>query len=458
MLFNFWGIVSVDSTPEGIVFASEESRIVLDQGNNLLLTPPVDDFVKFAIAGQRVVRWFSKEGTGIHHPQGEWVSRHDVLGCHQSYLLFNEEEDGQDLYVARRWNGEAMFTMPYYYAECHFAPAAMALGKDRCWTVYDLTGMKLLEMVGVDRSERRWLPRFSDRLFFFRTTEEPVYQVYDVEQRKFRDDVTVVDGLVGVFALPGGGTLLVDAEGVKLLGDADQGGGGLQMLHRFDTPMDVDGNDLMAWHDGTRVYMAFTGWLQPQVLLALALREMGDTAGPSPLQAEELRWDSTWEITNQCGVVDGRNFLTLQRKHLLAESALLVWRPDEPLTQALLEPVLSPVVRVAQAPSPKKGKHGYRIEVQDTSANRAVRSAAFELGRLLGESCSGPYNQASEIPDRKFDGQFHVSIACANEPDELERGYLTAYIKFFREWGGLSAADGRSPLANPVITWNIGAS
>jgi hypothetical protein len=42
------------------------------------------------------------------------------------------------------------------------------------------------------------------------------------------------------------------------------------------------------------------------------------------VQAEELRWDTPWEITNRCGLVEGLNYITLQRKDLLGESALLV--------------------------------------------------------------------------------------------------------------------------------------
>lgn len=457
MLFNFWGIAAVDTTPAGIVFASKESRVVLAQGNSHpLLTPPVDEYLKFSIGGNRVVGNFRTEEdrNRISHDEGEWTSMQSFLGGQLSYLLFNEEQlDAADLYVARRWNGELIFQMPYYYAKRYLAPVAIALGDDNRWTVYDLAGTKLEEIVGVDRSERRWQPRFTDGLFFFRTTEEPIYQVYDVEQRAFTGTINVVDGLVGVLALPCGNTLLVDAEGVKLLGSSSAGSA-LQTLHRFDMPLDADGNNFLGWHDTTRAYMAFTGWLQPQVLLAIPLSSVGQ-AGPA--QAEELRWDTPWEITKQCGLVDGLNYLTLQRKDLLAESALLMWRPDEPLTHALLEPHLSPVVRVTQPPSPKKGKHGYRIEIEDASStNRAVRSAAFELGRLLGESCSCPYNNAQAIPDRKFDGQFHIDITCAAEPDELERGYLTDYVQYFRYWGGLSPAGSRTALADPVITWNIG--
>lgn len=460
MLFNFWGIAAVDTTPAGLVFVSQESRIVLAEGNNHpLLTPPVDEYLEFSIGGNRVVGSYRKEGerNRITHAQGEWVSMHSFLGGQLSYALFDEaQEDGQDWYVARRWNGEPIFQMPYYYAERYLAPAAIALGNQQQWAVYDLAGTKLQEITGVDRSERRWRPRFTDGLFFFLTTEEPIYQVYDVDQRTFTGTVTVVDGLVGVLALPGGGTLLVDAEGVKLLGNAGSADNALQTLHRFDPPLDADGNNFLGWHDATRAYMAFTGWLQPQVLLAIPLSGAGH-AGPTPVQAEELRWDTPWEITHRCGLVDGHNYLTLQRKDLLAESALLVWRPDEPLTHALLEPHLSPMVRVTQPPSAKKGKHGYRIEIEDaSSANRAVRSAAFELGRLLGESCSGPYNTAQVIQDRQFDGQFYIDITCAVEPDELERGYLTDYIQYFRHWGGLSPAGSRSALADPVITWHIG--
>lgn len=461
MLFNFWGIAAVDTMPAGLVFVSQESRIALVEGNNTpLLTPRVDEYLKFTIAGNRVVGNFRKEGdrNRITHAEGEWVSMQSFLGGQLSYVFFNEEQlDGEDLYVARRWDGELIFQMPYYYAKRYLAPAAIALGDDKRWAVYDLAGTKLEEIAGVDRSERRWRPRFTDDLFFFRTTEEPTYQVYDVAQRAFTGSVTVVDGLVGVLALPGVGTLLVDAEGVKLLGSsASNSGSALQMLHRFDTPMDADGNDFLGWHDATRAYMAFTGWLQPQVLLAIPLGGVGQ-AGSSPAQAEELRWDTPWEITHRCGLVDGLNYLTLQRKDLLAESALLMWRPGEPLAHALFEPHLSPVVRVTQPPSPRKGKHGYLIEIEDASStNRAVRSAAFELGRLLSESCSGPYNNAQVIPDRQFDGQFHIDITCTAEPDELERGYLTDYIQYFRHWGGLSPAGSRAALADPVITWNIG--
>ncbi len=142
MLFNFWGIAAVDTTPAGLEFVSEESRVMLTEGNSTpLLKPPVDEYLKFSIGGNRVVGSFRKKGehNRITHAQGEWVSMHSFLGGQPSYAFFNEEQDnGQDLYVARRWDGELIFQMPYYYAERYLAPTAIALGTQQQWAVYDL--------------------------------------------------------------------------------------------------------------------------------------------------------------------------------------------------------------------------------------------------------------------------------------------------------------------------------
>lgn len=57
--------------------------------------------------------------------------------------------------------------------------------------------------------------------------------------------------------------------------------------------------------------------------------------------------------------------------------------------------------------------------------------------------------------DRKFDGVFQVEIACAGEPTVFERGFLPAYLGFYRGVGHLRLAGSRTRLSL-AVTWNGG--
>ena len=173
---------------------------------------------------------------------------------------------------------------------------------------------------------------------------------------------------------------------------------------------------------------------------------------------EELHWSSGWRFSHAPYQVDyhvgSRNYLPLQRQGLLADDAALCWTPDEPLTPALFDADLSPQREVSQTPSATKGKHGYRLRIRDSSVNRAVRTAAFELGRLLGECCSGAFNSDwPQISDRKFDGHFAIDICCDETPSDFERDYLPGMLRYFREDGGLSPAGSRASLQPLELRW-----
>ncbi len=324
------------------------------------------------------------------------------------------------------------------------------MGNQDLWTIYDLAGVKVKEVVCSGLSSRPGRACFTDNLFFFREGEEPRYQIYDVSKRDLVSSVTVVGGLLGTLALPCGSVLLIDTEGVRRLDQAGPMSAAPQTIHRFSTALDIDENDVTVWHDTKYAYIASSVDRNNQLLLAMSL------TNSDPVQ--ELRWSETWAITDQGGFVSGYNYLTLERKDLLADSAIMLWEPGEPLTEKLLHQEISPVVEVSQVASQAKGKHGYCITIQDSLTNRAVRSAVNELGYLLGTCCSGVYNRAEEILDRSFDGKFHIEITTPVGPNDFEREFLFEYIKYFRYFGGLSPAGSKASLADPIVTWSTSAS
>lgn len=142
----------------------------------------------------------------------------------------------------------------------------------------------------------------------------------------------------------------------------------------------------------------------------------------------------------------------------MGNGGLLVWKPGEALDSALLKEALSADRVVSEMPSQAKGKHGFHIKISDPSVNNAVRSAASEICRLIGESCSGAYNQAEAVIDRKFDGHFLVEITSTEQPNDFERDYLPQIVEYHRDQGGLSPAGSRLTLQPPEIVWHVTAS
>lgn len=445
MIFSFWGVVGVRSAGGDLFFESEESRISFSSGD-LKLVPPAEEYVKFAIGKKCVLGVYGLPGSRVVAERSEWVSEHPFGGGHLSYLFFTEKTE-QKSYVGRTWSGDVIFKIPYFSAEKYFAPAAIALGNQDSWIVFDLAGAKIKEIPCSGLSNRLGRAHFTEDLFFFRGGKEAEYQIYDVKNRDIVSSVTVVGAVVCMLALPSGAILLVDAEGVKRFEYYGSQGVKLETLHRFASPLDVEESDALTWCDTERAYVAINRDPDNHILVALPLVGSG--------QVEELLWAEAWAITNQCGFLDGQNYLSLKRKNLLADNAVMLWSPTQPLTAELLYVDLSPHIQVSQVPSAAKGKHGYGIKIEDTSTNRAVRSAAYELGRLLSESCSGAYNHAEKILDRKFDGQFHIEITSLAEPDKFEQDFLPGYIEFFRYFGGLSPAGSKASLAKPAITWKV---
>lgn len=440
--------MGVRALPDGLAFESKESRLSFINGE-LELIPAADQYVRFSAGENRVLKSYGKPPIQVVSGNTEWVTNGAFIGGSASYIFLQEERE-QKLYVARSWSGDELFQLPYFYGEQYFASQAIAIGNQDLWTIYDLAGFKAKEVTCSGLSSRPGRAYFTDTQFFFREGKEPRYQIYDVGRRDLVSSVSVVGGLFGTLALPCGSVLLIDAEGVKRLDQAGSINAALQTIHRFSTPLDIDENDVVVWHDTKYAYVASSVDRNNQLLLAISL------AGSDPVQ--ELRWSETWAITDQGGCISGYNYLTLERKDLLADNAVMLWKPGEPLTEKLLHQELSPVVEVSQVSSPTKGKHGYCIAIQDALPNRAVRSAVNELGCLLGVCCSGVYNRAEEILDRRFDGKFYIEITTPVGPNDFEREFLFEYIKYFRYYGGLSPAGSKASLADPIITWNTPAS
>lgn len=448
MIFNFLGVIAVQASREGLMFESEESRAQYSDGK-FELEPPAPDFLRLSLSGKRVLDSYQENEIRVLTSEGEWSVPHSFLGGNQSYVFLYEETD-QGRYVARNWSGDVLFQMPYFGAEGYFAPGLIALGDEQRWSVFDLTGATVKDIPCSGLSGRFGQARFTDRLFLFRTVSDPTYAIYDVEKREIVSSVSVADCALALLALPGGETWLVDVEGVKRFDHCSSPQTDLQTIHRFVNPLDATQNDVHIWHDTSRVYVASSLSRNSQLLLAIPL----DGNGP----VEELRWAGAWSITWRGGYLNGYNYLTLERSDLLADNGVMVWEPGQPLSEELVRVDMSPVVEVKEAPSAIKGKHGFHIRIEDTSNNRAVRSAAHEIGRLLGESCNGAYSRALQIQDRKFDGQFHIEITSTAQPTEFERSFLPHYLGFFRDSGGLSPAGSKASLADPIIIWNTPAS
>lgn len=443
MIVNILGVFGAEDVGGDLVFDSQEARIVV-LDNDFRLAPATKEYVKFHLGNVKVTSSYDDGTLSISGPDGEWTSKQVFLGGSLDYGFFSEKGD-QHSYVARTWDGKTIFQIPYFYAENFMGSSVIALGDKDKWSIFDLEGRCIQEVECSGLYGKIGRAHFTDQIFLFRTGEVAEYQVYDSKQLRITVSLCVVGAVFSLLCLPGGDFLLVDGEGIKRL-KYDGVTAQLETLHYFPLILTPSLADVVVWHDNSRAFVAINYDGSNQLLYAISLE--------GERHIEELEWSDTWSITKLGGFRLGWNYLSLRRKDLLSDNAVMLWRENQSLGLHLLAYDLSQTVTVDQVASTMKGKHGYGIAIEDSSSNRAVRTAALELGRLLSETCSGVYNESDEILDRRFDGNFYIEITTSESPDEFERTFLLEYIRYFRYFGGLSPAGSKATLAEPVLKWN----
>ncbi|MNZ70391.1 hypothetical protein D3C78_887280 [compost metagenome] len=438
MLINILGIPDVEVDGDAIVLRSMEARVSFD-GGAWRLVPPIERYQRYDFNGVKVYRFYNKGGSLVVAQDCSWSRKDDFVGGGVGYaLFFSKNEAGEYSYLACDWSGCELFSVPVEGSALYLSSNLLAVEGKGGWDVYDMQGQVIERVDGGSQA------LFCYSLFFFRCDRNERYRIFDPSQQRLTGTIDFAAPLLGVHQLPGGDIFAVDCRGISLL---KHQGGEVETKRVFDFEHELDHRYAKAsiWRDDRKVYVAINKDYDNQCLVAVDLYQFDNV--------EVLDWLNDWAVAGRCGFVAGMNYLALKRRSLLADGAIMFWRPEQTLSLDLLTSDISPSVQVSQTASEAKGKHGYRIEVRDESISRAVRTVALEIGRLLSETCGGMYNQAPEIIDKKFDGLFHVEIISASAPDEYERSYLDKYLGFFRSEGGLSPAGSRGRMLALEVVW-----
>lgn len=453
MLVNIVGSFDFEQRGDALFIGTEESAALVADGQARLV-PPEATYVTFRALDVTVYVPYGDDTTTIHHGGRQWSSTDCLLGGAEGYgVWLTQDSDGAYMCIVRDWDGNSIVTLPSLVGPRHFARKAMVFTEDEKAQIYSPQGALIasfaLERAGAGIQK---LAQFAEQQAFLRTDgEAAAYQVFDLQRLEVSATLRVASAIFAMCPLSDGSILLVDAEGLQRWdpGSPDT----LHLLHRFATALDAKEVLMLLWHDGQHAYISIDHdhVRDRHTLLAVPL------AGAQGAAVQELHWSSAWATTIHGGFLAGQNYLSLKRKTLLADNAVLVWAQGEPLSPELFQPGTdTTVVEVEQVRSATRGKYGYRVRVQDDNPNRAVRLAALELGRLLGDTCEGPYVQVDEAVDRKFDGAFQVEIASAVEPTDFERGFLPAYLGYYRDACYLHPAGSRARLSL-AVTWAAGA-
>lgn len=447
MLINIVGNVNFDIAPEGLYFGSEESGIYL-RSSGAKLVEPREHYLRFCSPESKVFNTYKGGGSLVVTGSDEWSTEDLFVGGNEQYIVFRIlGADGNKKYEIRNWSGSALAYLPFIVGEKYFASTWVAFLEGKLARVFNLQGEEVdkLEVISFSVGLQRPI-FFTEDFAVFKKSAGASYQVYDVINGRAVSSVDVDEAVFDVLQLNSGVIFIVDARGVKILqNNLEQFE--LTEIYRFDVPLAVRESKVHLWCDDACLYVSVNYGGNRQVLVSLNVE-----AG---FKSSMLAWTDPWIVNAKGSFFMGYNCLPLRRRELLSDNAILLWEAGRPLSEELLDADLSSAIIVTHEKSNAKGKHGYRLCVKDISCNRAIRSVAYELGRLLGESCIGPYNESEEIKDRKFDGQFYINISASAEPNDYERVFLAAYIRHFRDFGGLSPAGSKAPLAEPVITWEL---
>ncbi|MGL4317526.1 MAG: hypothetical protein ACRCTL_13050, partial [Pseudomonas sp.] len=370
-----------------------------------------------------------------------------MMGATDSYIMLSVKAEGDiDRHcVVMSPEGKEIFSLQKYPREWFCGNKYIVIGGKDEWSVYSLDGEVVYSVPVSLHGHATQKGSFCNRVFLFELMEgRGCYQIFDPVRGQPGPLLQFGLGLLGVLQLSDDRILAVDCEGWCIVTmQHDQVAIGAK--YRFDSSIILHAATL--WHDGHHAFIAIeTRWKEGvQKIVSLSL----DTGEAT----QQLNWEGEWFVGSRAGFVNGYNYLQLNRRQLLGNGGFLIWTSEDVLSLDLFREDLSEDLAVHELASPTKGKHGYRICIRDVSVNRAVRSAASELCRLIGESCSGLYNEASGVIDRKFDGRFVIEICSPETPDEFERGYLSKIVEYHRYNGALSPAGGRLKLQDPEVIW-----
>lgn len=449
MLINLIGNISIDTTPTGLYIGSEESGIYIHPSESTL-TSPLDYFLRFHNTTSRIYKHYKGIESRIVSGNNEWSTDDLFIGANEKYCVFRSlDADGNKRYETKDWNGATLGLLPFLGHDKYFSDNWIALSEGKLSYLFTPQGTAIekLELASFSVGVQKPI-FFTNHFAFFKKEPGKLYQIYDINKKRFLSSIPVDEAIFDVFQLPSGAIVFVDAQGIKKLeSNFDQTTP--VVLYRFEFPLNIRVTKVSLWCDEIHAYAAINYDYELQILISLDLSEKN--------KPNMLTWSPPWVMNFGGGFISGYNYLQLRRKDLLSDNAILLWRAGDSLSENLLDADLSPSITVSREKSTTKGKHCYKIYVKDDSCSRALRSAAHELGRLLSESCSGPYNESESLKDRKFDGQFHIEINTCTEPNEFERDFLPAYIRHFRDYGGLSPTGSKTAIAEPSITWQISA-
>lgn len=449
MLVNIVGNFVFEHRGDALFMGTEESAALV-AGGQARLVPPEHSYVMFRAPGVTAHVPYGDGLITIDHGGRQWTNRDWLLGGSEGYgVSRTKDAGGEYVRIVHDWDGHPVATLPNLIGPRHFASKAMVFTNDKLAQVYSPEGELIASFDLKGRGAGiQPLAHFAEQRAFLRTESEvAACQVFDLQRLEVVATLRVAGAIFAMCPLSGGSLLVVDAEGLHRWDPASPDT--LHLLHRFATALDAKEVKMLLWHDTQRAYVSIDHDHDRDRHSLLAVPLAGSEGEP----VQELHWSSAWATTIHGGFLAGLNYLSLRRKTLLADNAVMLWAPGEPLSPALFEPGAgTAVVEVAQVRSATKGKHGYRVRVQDDNPNRAVRLAALELGRLLGDACKGAYIQVDDPVDDKFDGAFQVEIACAGEPSDFERGFLPAYLAYYRDVGQLRPAGSRARLSL-IVTW-----
>lgn len=341
--------------------------------------------------------------------------------------------------VAMNPKGEELYRAPYqhpvYIGDCH-----LALSSDTEWRVFGMRGEVIFSIIRPRSDRNRGEARFSKSLFFFPLGLGEEYEIYDVERERATGVRRFNGAILAVLELPDGSVLVVDYVGIQrfqiVSGEVE-----VSPMFAFESPLGEE-TRVLAWVDDRHAYFAFDIY-EAQSLLTLPLNG-------EPVQ--RLLFPAEWRMDDgDYGFKEGFNILPLARRYHTFDRAKLIWAPEETLSQASFHLDISNDIETEQTASTVKGKHGYCIRVKDESVNKAIRSAASELSRIIHETCDHPLGWEGNILDKKFDGQFRVEIHSPDKPSEFEQGYLVKFVGEFRDNLYFKPAKSKASLAVEVV-------
>ncbi|WP_143518016.1 hypothetical protein [Pseudomonas sp. PIC25] len=341
--------------------------------------------------------------------------------------------------VAMTPKGEELYRAPYqhpvYIGDCH-----LALSSDTEWRVFDMKGEVVFSIIRPRSDRNRGEARFSKPLFFFPLGLGEEYEVYDVERERATGVRRFNGAILAVLDLSDSSVLVADYVGIQRF-QIVNGEFEISPMYVFESPVSEE-TRVLAWVDDRNAYFAFDIY-EAQSLLTLPLNG-------EPVQ--RLLFPAEWRMDDgDYGFKEGFNILSLARRYHTFDRAKLIWAPEETLSQASFYLDMSNDIEIEQTASAVKGKHGYCIRVKDKSVNKAIRSAASELSRLIHETCDHPLGWEGNILDKKFDGKFHVEIHSPDKPSEFEREYLVNFVAEFRDNLYFKPAKSKASLAVEVV-------